>query len=283
MHGPPPHPNIPRSWLGAEFSPSSLILLTPISPAPPPGLSPCPCSQVELEEEAEAPTESQYEFDRAILISACERGCRLFSICRFVARSSKPNATQAECEAGESYTGGPRWGEGGLGSGTPPVTPPCPLPSHSPACVEAYVKETEQQACGEGCWSQNPEPQPEPEPEQKVGTLPPVALCPFPLLPSPLNLHSVQRLPDSAFYSGSSGCPQQSHVLSQASVIISVTWEVLPLTACHHARIKWQKAAIVCKALSKIPHATRRHLGQCHSCGLRANPQYHTEQYRGGI
>nr|XP_017529960.2 transmembrane protein 59-like isoform X2 [Manis javanica]XP_036859708.1 transmembrane protein 59-like isoform X2 [Manis javanica] len=91
-------------------------------------------SQVELEEEAEAPTESQYEFDRAILISACERGCRLFSICRFVARSSKPNATQAECEA---------------------------------ACVEAYVKETEQQACGEGCWSQNPEPQPEPEPEQK--------------------------------------------------------------------------------------------------------------------
>ncbi|XP_036859707.2 transmembrane protein 59-like isoform X1 [Manis javanica] len=92
-------------------------------------------SQVELEEEAEAPTESQYEFDRAILISACERGCRLFSICRFVARSSKPNATQAECEA---------------------------------ACVEAYVKETEQQACGEGCWSQNPEPQPEPEPEQKT-------------------------------------------------------------------------------------------------------------------
>ncbi|KAB0366505.1 hypothetical protein FD754_010661 [Muntiacus muntjak] len=73
-------------------------------------------------------------YDRAVLTSACERGCRLFSICRFVARSSKPNATQAECEA---------------------------------ACVEAYVKETEQQACSEGCWSQNPEPEPEPELEQK--------------------------------------------------------------------------------------------------------------------
>ncbi|EPY79922.1 transmembrane protein 59-like precursor [Camelus ferus] len=80
------------------------------------------------------PTESLNAHDRAVLISACERGCRLFSICRFVARSSKPNATQAECEA---------------------------------ACVEAYVKATEQQACSEGCWSQNPEPEPEPESEQK--------------------------------------------------------------------------------------------------------------------
>ncbi|XP_022414496.1 transmembrane protein 59-like isoform X1 [Delphinapterus leucas] len=82
----------------------------------------------------EDPTESRKAnaHNRAVLISACERGCRLFSICRFVARSSKPNATQAECEA---------------------------------ACVEAYVKETEQQACSEGCWSQNPEPEPEAEPE----------------------------------------------------------------------------------------------------------------------
>ncbi|XP_059775721.1 transmembrane protein 59-like isoform X2 [Balaenoptera ricei] len=88
-------------------------------------------AQEELEED---PTESRKAnaYNRAVLISACERGCRLFSICRFVARSSKPNATQAECEA---------------------------------ACVEAYVKETEQQACSEGCWSQNPEPEPEPEPE----------------------------------------------------------------------------------------------------------------------
>ncbi|KAF6307330.1 transmembrane protein 59 like [Rhinolophus ferrumequinum] len=76
-------------------------------------------------------SKSQNEYDRAVFISACERGCRLFSICRFVARSSKPNATQAECEA---------------------------------ACVEAYMKETEQQACSEGCWSQNPEP----ESEQKT-------------------------------------------------------------------------------------------------------------------
>lgn len=29
------------------------------------------------------------------------------------------------------------------------------------------MKETEQQACSEGCWSQNPEPEPEPELEQK--------------------------------------------------------------------------------------------------------------------
>ncbi|KAJ8784187.1 hypothetical protein J1605_008517 [Eschrichtius robustus] len=88
-------------------------------------------AQEELEED---PTESRKAnaYNRAVLISACERGCRLFSICRFVARSSKPNATQAECEA---------------------------------ACVEAYVKEMEQQACSEGCWSQNPEPEPEPEPE----------------------------------------------------------------------------------------------------------------------
>ncbi|XP_032481482.1 transmembrane protein 59-like isoform X5 [Phocoena sinus] len=88
-------------------------------------------AQEELEED---PTESRKAnaHNRAVLISACERGCRLFSICRFVARSSKPNATQAECEA---------------------------------ACVEAYVKETEQQACSEGCWSQNPEPEPEAEPE----------------------------------------------------------------------------------------------------------------------
>ncbi|XP_015987980.1 transmembrane protein 59-like isoform X2 [Rousettus aegyptiacus] len=89
-------------------------------------------SQEELEQEDSS--KSRNEYDRAVFISACERGCRLFSICRFVARSSKPNATQAECEA---------------------------------ACVEAYVKETEQQACSEGCWSQNPEPEPEPESEQK--------------------------------------------------------------------------------------------------------------------
>ncbi|XP_023085374.1 transmembrane protein 59-like isoform X1 [Piliocolobus tephrosceles] len=79
-------------------------------------------SQAGLEGASESP------YDRAVLISACQRGCRLFSICRFVARSSKPNATQTECEA---------------------------------ACVEAYVKEAEQQACSHGCWSQPAEPEPE--------------------------------------------------------------------------------------------------------------------------
>ncbi|KAM8763601.1 transmembrane protein 59-like isoform 1-T1 [Rhynchonycteris naso] len=89
-------------------------------------------SQEELEQED--PSKFHNEHNRAIFISACERGCRLFSICQFVARSSKPNATQAECEA---------------------------------ACVEAYVKEMEQQACRSGCWSQNPEVEPEPESKQK--------------------------------------------------------------------------------------------------------------------
>ncbi|KAL1773340.1 hypothetical protein HispidOSU_031179 [Sigmodon hispidus] len=69
---------------------------------------------------------SEFSNNKAILISACERGCRLFSICRFVARSSKTNATETECEA---------------------------------ACTEAYVKATEQRACSEGCWGQTPEPQ----------------------------------------------------------------------------------------------------------------------------
>ncbi|KAL6040829.1 hypothetical protein STEG23_027503 [Scotinomys teguina] len=64
--------------------------------------------------------------NKAILTSACERGCRLFSICRFVARSSGTNATETECEA---------------------------------ACTEAYVKATEQRACSEGCWGQMPEPE----------------------------------------------------------------------------------------------------------------------------
>ncbi|XP_053767491.1 transmembrane protein 59-like isoform X2 [Desmodus rotundus] len=90
-------------------------------------------SQEELEQDD--PSKSRNEYDRAVFTSACERGCRLFSICRFVARSSKPNATQTECEA---------------------------------ACVEAYVKEVEQQACSEGCWSQNPELELEPESKQKT-------------------------------------------------------------------------------------------------------------------
>ncbi|XP_006252959.1 transmembrane protein 59-like isoform X1 [Rattus norvegicus] len=74
--------------------------------------------------EPEGPSESPN--NKAVLINACERGCRLFSICRFVARSSRPNATETECEA---------------------------------ACTEAYVKAKEQQACSEGCWGQIPEPE----------------------------------------------------------------------------------------------------------------------------
>ncbi|XP_036997975.2 transmembrane protein 59-like [Artibeus jamaicensis] len=98
-----------------------------------------PISQPSQEElEQKDTSKSQNEYDRAVFTSACERGCRLFSICRFVARSSKPNATQAECEA---------------------------------ACMEAYVKEVEQQACREGCWSQNPELEPELESKQKRNAL----------------------------------------------------------------------------------------------------------------
>ncbi|XP_014637203.1 PREDICTED: transmembrane protein 59-like isoform X2 [Ceratotherium simum simum] len=110
---------------------------------------PGPQPSQEEEEEEEDPSESPNEDDKAVLISACERGCRLFSICRFVARSSKPNATQAECEA---------------------------------ACVEAYVKEMEQQACSEGCWSPSPEPEPEPEQKRKVLEAPSGALSLLDLL-----------------------------------------------------------------------------------------------------
>lgn len=72
----------------------------------------------------EGPSESLSH--KAILMRACERGCRLFSICRFVARSSRPNATETECEA---------------------------------ACTEAYMKAMEQRACSEGCWGHIAEPE----------------------------------------------------------------------------------------------------------------------------
>ncbi|XP_049643674.1 transmembrane protein 59-like [Suncus etruscus] len=88
----------------------------------------------QLEDSTESP---QRKHGRAALVSACERGCRLFSICRFVARSTRPNATQAECEA---------------------------------ACVEAYVKITEQRACSDGCW--NPGPETQPDRKRKVPAAP---------------------------------------------------------------------------------------------------------------
>ncbi|XP_054984646.1 transmembrane protein 59-like isoform X2 [Sorex araneus] len=75
----------------------------------------------QLEDTTESP---QRKHGRAMMVSACNRGCRFFSICRFVARSAKSNGTQAECEA---------------------------------ACLEAYMKDAEQRACSEGCWNPNPE------------------------------------------------------------------------------------------------------------------------------
>nr|XP_020008627.1 transmembrane protein 59-like [Castor canadensis] len=127
------------------MTPSLLLLLLllvspPAAPAPPPRDPFAPqlgdtqsCQQrCRQRDPGPAPSQagqqgpSESPGDQAVLVSACERGCRLFSICHFVARSPKPNATQTECEA---------------------------------ACVEAYVKDTEQQACREGCWSQVPEPE----------------------------------------------------------------------------------------------------------------------------
>ena len=92
-----------------------------------------------------------------------------------------------QVRAGWVGQGGERW----PGKGCPPSHPLLPLA----ACVEAYVKETEQQACSEGCWSQNPEPEPEPEPEleQKVGDLPPVAPHPPPPPPKSALISSVSE------------------------------------------------------------------------------------------
>lgn len=135
---------------------------------------------------------SESPCDKAVLVSACERGCRLFSICRFVARSSKPNATLLECEAGEdASTDGERLERGRgphlrrcptahalLPSSPPPLlhssTPLPPLPSL--ACTEAYVKNAERQACKEGCRGQPMEPEAGSLLEKKVGA----SLCPFP-------------------------------------------------------------------------------------------------------
>lgn len=80
------------------------------------------------------------------------------------------------------------------------------------------MKDTEQQACSEGCWSQNPEPEPEPEPEseQKVGSLPPMAWGSYSFLSTPLPqiYTNVQSLPGSLFHSGPTGCPHLSMSLS---------------------------------------------------------------------
>ncbi|XP_028906978.1 transmembrane protein 59-like [Ornithorhynchus anatinus] len=78
---------------------------------------------------------------QAAVLSACSRGCRLFSICRFVAASVEPNATRAECEA---------------------------------ACSEAYGQAEEQLACIEGCRRQMPEM--ESQEEKQIPEPPPAAL-----------------------------------------------------------------------------------------------------------
>lgn len=104
-----------------------------------------------------------------------------------------------QVRAGQAGQGGERWPE----KGYPQSSPPAPA-----ACVEAYVKETEQQACSEGCWSQNPEPEPEPESEQKVGALLPGFPGSYPLFFTPFKvcIH-VQSFPGSLFHSEPTGCP----------------------------------------------------------------------------
>ncbi|OBS64697.1 hypothetical protein A6R68_06752 [Neotoma lepida] len=105
---------------------------------------------------------------KAILTSACERGCRLFSICRFVARSSGTNATETDCEAGESSGAGCTWG---CGRGTLESRPSDSI-IWPTACTEAYVKTTEQRACREGCWGQTPEPETQLEQKKTALELP---------------------------------------------------------------------------------------------------------------
>ncbi|KAK2087757.1 Transmembrane protein 59-like [Saguinus oedipus] len=176
-------------------------------------LGPLP-SQVGLEGASESP------YDRAVLISACERGCRLFSICRFVARSSKPNATQTECEA---------------------------------ACVEAYVKETEQQACSHGCWSQSPEP----EPEEKVGLLLwPGA--PFPAIPPTLP-HGK-----SSFRSRGSA---RLCIMSQACRVTSIQpWHISSLS-CHLCDMHSARHAPPPFQEGNLPG--HKHLGLCKGQDLK--------------
>ncbi|TFK06391.1 transmembrane protein 56-B-like [Platysternon megacephalum] len=63
---------------------------------------------------------------RDAVLSACYRGCRLFSICHFVDASAELNTTRAECES---------------------------------ACIEAYGSAEEQFGCTTGCRKQLPETQ----------------------------------------------------------------------------------------------------------------------------
>ncbi|KAJ3594493.1 hypothetical protein NHX12_003800 [Muraenolepis orangiensis] len=68
-------------------------------------------------------TYSLHTYPREEELYACQRGCRLFSICQFVGDSEDLNQTKAECES---------------------------------TCHEAYVQSDEQYACNLGCQSQLP-------------------------------------------------------------------------------------------------------------------------------
>lgn len=68
-------------------------------------------------------TYSLHTYPREEELYACQRGCRLFSICQFVGDSEDLNQTKAECES---------------------------------TCHEAYSQSDEQYACNLGCQSQFP-------------------------------------------------------------------------------------------------------------------------------
>lgn len=68
-------------------------------------------------------TYSLHTYPREEALYACQRGCRLFSICQFVGDSKDLNETRSECES---------------------------------ACREAYSQSDEQYACNLGCQNQQP-------------------------------------------------------------------------------------------------------------------------------
>ncbi|XP_036410590.1 transmembrane protein 59 [Megalops cyprinoides] len=68
-------------------------------------------------------TYSLHTYPREEELYACQRGCRLFSICQFVSESEDLNQTKSECDS---------------------------------ACREAYSESDEQYACNLGCQSQMP-------------------------------------------------------------------------------------------------------------------------------
>nr|XP_055058101.1 transmembrane protein 59 [Misgurnus anguillicaudatus] len=68
-------------------------------------------------------TYSLHTYPQEEALYACQRGCRLFSICQFVGDSKDLNETKSECES---------------------------------ACREAYTQSDEQYACNLGCQSQLP-------------------------------------------------------------------------------------------------------------------------------